>query len=174
MRGRDGERGFQRCFHESDTLENENVAARSLFNDRGALLNKMEVLYSVVVSEVAPLKWAFRRVLQMLQLYQGLFQTLSDPHGTAIGSLPPDLNALMTGACDDLHAYQEIHRMFSGDGGAVKDQIRKELGGMFESAGGMLTSLHYIKRDVEAFLARLRAEPGAWFTMKTKFGSIWR
>ena len=64
--------------------------------------------------------------------------------------------------------------MFSGAGGAVKDQIRKELGGMFESAGGMLTSLHYIKRDVEAFLARLRAEPGAWFTMKTKFGSIWR
>ncbi|EMD94718.1 hypothetical protein COCC4DRAFT_64364 [Bipolaris maydis ATCC 48331] len=135
-----------------DTLENENVVARSLLNDRAALLNKMEVLYSVV----------------------GLFQALSDPHRTTIGSLPPDLDALMTGACDDLHAYREIHGMLSNVGGAAQDQIRKELGGMSESAGGMLTSLHYIKRDVGAFLARLHAEPRAWFTMKAKFGSIWR
>ncbi|XP_014551216.1 hypothetical protein COCVIDRAFT_20496 [Bipolaris victoriae FI3] len=138
-----------------DTLENENITARSVLNDRGALLNKMEVLYSVVV-------------------YQGLFQTLSDPHMTAIGCLPPGLDALMTGASDDLHAYQEIHSMFSGVGAAMEDQIRNELGGMSESAGGMLRSLHYIKRDVEAFLARLRAEPGAWFSMKAKFGNIWR
>ncbi|EUC37703.1 hypothetical protein COCCADRAFT_22678 [Bipolaris zeicola 26-R-13] len=138
-----------------DTLENENITARSVLNDRGALLNKMEVLYSVVV-------------------YQGLFQTLSDPHMTAIGCLPPGLDALMTGASDDLHAYQEIHSMFSGVGAAMEDQIRNELGGMSESAGGMLRSLHYIKRDVEAFLARLRAEPGAWFSIKAKFGNIWR
>lgn len=157
-----------------DTLENENITARSVLNDRGALLNKMEVLYSVVVSEVAPLKRVFKRALQILQVYQGLFQTLSDPHMTAIGCLPPGLDALMTGASDDLHAYQEIHSMFSGVGAAMEDQIRNELGGMSESAGGMLRSLHYIKRDVEAFLARLRAEPGAWFSMKAKFGNIWR
>ncbi|EUC45655.1 hypothetical protein COCMIDRAFT_60734, partial [Bipolaris oryzae ATCC 44560] len=158
----------------SHACENENVAARTLLNDRGALLNKMEVVYNVVVSEVTPLKRVFKRALQMLQVYQGLFQTLSDPRFTTIGSLPPDLDALMTRARDDLNAYREVHGMFSGVGAAVEDQIREELGGMSESAGGMLKSLHYIKRDVEAFLARLRAEPGAWFIMKAKFGNIWR
>jgi hypothetical protein len=156
-----------------DTLEIENVTAASLLNDKGALLRKMELLYNVVVSEVTPLKRFFSRAFDVLRVYQKLFQTLSDPYATSIGSLPRDLDALMKGAGEDLHAYHEIHKILSGVGGVTEDQVRTELNGMSKTADGMLTSFCFIKRDVENFLARLRTEPGTWLAMKAKFGGIW-
>ncbi|USP80291.1 hypothetical protein yc1106_07565 [Curvularia clavata] len=147
-----------------------NVTSASLLNDKGVLLRKMEILYNVIVSEAAPLKRFFGRAFHVLQIYQILFQKLSDPYMTAIGSLPGELDVLMRGASEDLHAYYETHKILSSAGGVAEDQLRVELNGMSCSADGMLKSLYFIKRDVERFLERLHAEPGTWLALKARFG----
>lgn len=153
-----------------ETLESDNVTSASLLNNKEVLLRKMEILYNVVVSEAAPLKRFFSRAFHVLQIYQILFRKLSDPYVPAIGSLPAELDVLMKGASEDLHAYHEIHEVLSGPGGAAEDQLRVELNGMSRSADGMLRSLYFVKGDVESFLGRLHAEPGTWLAMKAGFG----
>ncbi|KAL6157073.1 hypothetical protein ACJQWK_06865 [Exserohilum turcicum] len=153
-----------------EKLECENTTAASLLNDKGVLLRKMELLYNVVASEISPLNRFFGRAFQMLQIYQNLFQKLSDPCVSGVGSLPQDLDALMEGAGQDIHAYHEMHEIFSYDGGMAEEHIRDELKSMSQSADAMLGSLRFIKRDVEGFLTRLHKEPGTWLAMKARFG----
>ncbi|RAR11993.1 hypothetical protein DDE82_000333 [Stemphylium lycopersici] len=153
-----------------EKLETENLSAAFLLNDKGLLLRRMEMLYNIIVSEVTPLNRFFVRAFDVLQIYQFLFQALSDPYATGVGSLPRDLDELMASATQDLHAYHELRKAFSDMGGIAEEQVRTELNGISKSADNILTSLYFIKGDVEGFLARLHREPSTWLAMKARFG----
>ena len=152
-----------------EKLETENLSTASLLNDKGLLLRRMEMLYNIIVSEVTPLNRFFVRAFDVLQIYQVLFQALSDPCATGVCSMPQDLDELMASATQDLHAYHELHKAFSDMGGMAEEQVRTELNGISKSADNMLTSLYFIKGDVEGFLARLHREPSTWLAMKAWF-----
>lgn len=153
-----------------DNLESEISSAAVLINDKAALLRQTEILHNAIFSEVAPLNRLFSRALKMLQIYQSLFQSLSDPYASGIASLPLELDPLMEGAMQDLYVYNEVHGTMCQGSGLAGEQVRTQLNGISKSASNMLESLHSIKGDVANFLARLKKEPGTWAATKAKFG----
>jgi chromosome segregation ATPase len=153
-----------------DKLEFEVSSAATSVNDKATLLRKMEILHNAIFSEVAPLNRLFSRALKVLQIYQMLFQSLSDPCNSDIASLPLELDPLIEGAMQDLYVYNEVHRTMCQDSGLAGEHIRVHLNGISKSANDMLQSLSSIKGDMANFLARLKKEPGTWAAMKAKFG----
>ncbi|KAF1829483.1 hypothetical protein BDW02DRAFT_573936 [Decorospora gaudefroyi] len=153
-----------------DTLERENSSVAASLNNKTMLLQKTETLYNMVASEVTPLNSFCNRAVQMLRIYQGLFQHLSDTRAMDIADLPQKLDDLIAGAVVDLHLYEGIHDTLSGPGGVAEEKVRMELNGIFTSAGEMLGSFNRIKADVVTFLERLHSEPTTWFAMRAKFG----
>jgi hypothetical protein len=155
-----------------DTLESEHSSAAASLNTKTALLCQQETLCNVLVSEVTPLSRFFTRAYSVLQIYQVLFQTLSDPESSGIASLPPQLDALIADASDDLEQYDGVHAALSGTGGVPEERVRAQLLGLSHSASDMLTSFQFIKHDVHAFLQRVKTEPSAWSALKEKFGML--
>jgi len=153
-----------------ESLETENCSSTALLNDKTLLLKKMETLYSVVVSEITPLNHFYARAFDMLQIFQALFKTLSNPDPSAIATLPQDLDALMTAARQDLTYYQEISNSMSGAGSLAEQEVRMQLRGIYASAKGMLMVYSVIKADIERFIGRLPSEPSTWASMKAKLG----
>ncbi|CAG5147856.1 uncharacterized protein ALTATR162_LOCUS2107 [Alternaria atra] len=153
-----------------DNLESEISSATALVNDKAALLRHTEILHNAIFSEVAPLNRLFSRAFKMLQMYQTLFQSLSNPYASGIASLPLGLDPLMEGAMQDLYVYNEVHNTMCQGSGLAGEQVRTHLNGISKSASNMLESLHSIRGDVAHFLARLQKEPGTWAAMKARFG----
>ncbi|CAI9625928.1 unnamed protein product [Alternaria burnsii] len=153
-----------------DKLEFEVSSAATSVNDKATLLRKMEILHNAIFSEVAPLNRLFSRALKVLQIYQMLFKSLSNPCSPDIASLPLELDPLIEDAMQDLYVYNEVHRTMCQDSGLAGEHIRVHLNGISKSANDMLQSLSSIKGDMANFLARLKKEPGTWAAMKAKFG----
>ncbi|EDU43563.1 PspA-IM30 domain containing protein [Pyrenophora tritici-repentis] len=153
-----------------DSLETENCSSAALLNDKTLLLNKMETLYDVVVGEITPLDNFYARTLDMLQIFQGLFQTLSNPNPAAMATLPQDLDSLMTTASQDLSYYQDLYTSLSGTGSVAEQEVCRKLHSIFTSANAMLMVFSVIKVDAERFLGRLSSEPSTWASMKAKLG----
>ncbi|KAL1800245.1 hypothetical protein ACET3X_000587 [Alternaria dauci] len=153
-----------------DKLEFEISSAATSVNDKATLLRKMEMLHNAIYSEVAPLHRLFSRALKVLQIYQLLFQSLSDPYTSDIASLPLELDPLLDSAIQDLYVYNEVHRTMCQDSGLAEEHIRTHLNGISKSAKDILQILTSIKGDVANFLARLKKEPGTWAAVKAKFG----
>ncbi|CAA9961005.1 hypothetical protein PTMSG1_04389 [Pyrenophora teres f. maculata] len=153
-----------------ESLETENCSSAALLNDKSLLLNKMETLYNVVVGEMTPLNNFYARALDMLQIFHGLFQTLSNPNPAAMATLPQDLDALMATAHQDLSYYQDLYTSLSGTGSVAEQEVRTQLHSIFTSANAMLLVFSVIKVDAERFLGRLPSEPSTWASMKAKLG----
>jgi hypothetical protein len=153
-----------------DTLESEHSSAAASLNTKTALIRQQETFYNIVVSEVTPLSRFFARACSVLQIYQVLFQTLSDPEASGITSLPPQLDALIADASDDLEQYEGVHAAVSEVGGVPEERVRSQLVDLAHSTSDMLTRFQCIKRDVHAFLQRVHTKPSAWSVLKEKFG----
>jgi predicted nucleic acid-binding Zn-ribbon protein len=153
-----------------DNLESEVSSAAASVNDKTALLRQTEILHNAIFSEVAPLNRLFSRAFKMLQIYQRLFQLLSDPYASGVAGLPLELDPLMEGAQQDLYIYNEVHRTVGQGSRLAGEQVRMHLNGISKSASDILDSLNSIKTDVANFLARIKKEPGTWATLKAKFG----
>jgi myosin heavy subunit len=152
-----------------ENLESEHCSAAASLNSSSARIRHQETLYNVIVSEVTPLNNFFRRAFSMLQIYQVLFQTLSDPSAPGIPVLPSQLESLMSAAALDLELYESVHSALREAEGVAQEQVREQLQGISGSAAEMLSSFGFIKGNVQMFLARLRREPGTWAALKATF-----
>jgi myosin heavy subunit len=148
-----------------DTIETSHADTTALLNTRTALLHHQETLYSGIVSEVTPLTRFFTRALAVLQIYQVLFQTLSDPESSGITSLPPQIDTLLSNAAEDLKQYVVVHAALSG---FPEERVRNQLHELSGSANGMLSSFRYINRDVHTFLQRVKSDPIVRAALKAK------
>lgn len=151
-------------------LESEVLSASASLNDKAALVQKTETLYNAIVSEAAPLDRFFSRAFRILNIYQILFQSLSDPNRSGTSSLPLELDPLMEGARQDLYVYEQVHRTMCEEPGLAEERARTHLNGISKSANEMMQSFNSIKADVAMFLTRLKKEPGTWAVMRAKFG----
>jgi hypothetical protein len=148
-----------------DTIETSHADTTALLNTRTALLHHQETLYSGVVSEVTPLTRFFTRAFAVLQIYQVLFQTLSDPESSGFTSLPPQIDTLLSNAAEDLEQYVIVHAALSG---IPEERVRNQLHELSGSANGMLSSFRYINRDVHPFLQRVKSNPIVRAALKAK------
>ena len=151
-------------------LESEVLSASASLNDKAALVQKTETLYNAIVSEAAPLDRFFSRAFRILNIYQILFRSLSDPAHSSTPSLPLELDPLMEGASQDLYVYEQVHRTMCEDPGLAGERARTYLNGISKSANEMMQSFNSIKADVAMFLTRLKKEPCSWVAMRAKFG----
>ncbi|KAH6872704.1 hypothetical protein BKA58DRAFT_456292 [Alternaria rosae] len=151
-------------------LESEVLSASASLNDKAALVQKTETLYNAIVSEAVPLDRFFSRAFRILNIYQILFQSLSDPNRSSTSSLPLELDPLMEGARQDLYVYEQVHQTMCEEPGLAGERARAHLNGIAKSANEMMQSFNSIKADVAMFLARLNREPGTWAAMRARFG----
>jgi chromosome segregation ATPase len=150
----------------ASTVESESEQFSETFT---TLIENLESEHNVIVSEVTPLNNFFRRAFSMLQIYQVLFQTLSDPSAPGIPVLPSQLESLMSAAALDLELYESVHSALREAEGVAQEQVREQLQGISGSAAEMLSSFGFIKGNVQMFLARLRRGPGTWAALKATF-----
>jgi chromosome segregation ATPase len=148
-----------------DTIESDHADTTALLNTRTALLHQQMSLYSGIASEVTPLQRFFTRAFEVLQIYQILFQTLSDPEASGIASLPPQLDTLLSSAAGDLEGYVVVHAALPG---IAEERVRNQLHELSGSATEMLSSFRCIKRDVHTFLQRVKSDPIIRAALKAK------
>lgn len=143
-----------------DTLEKEHTSTATTSNGKAMLLRRYENLCSAILSEITPLTQFSRHAFDMLDIYQSLFRSLSNPDSKPIASLPDSLDDIMTAAAHNLHIYQEAQRS-AGPLQVPNEEIRRQTHLLAAHAGLMYNSLDVIKDDVTTFLDRLRNAPDA-------------
>ncbi|KAG9192310.1 hypothetical protein G6011_11044 [Alternaria panax] len=171
-----------------DNLESEISSAAASVNDKAALLRQMEILYNAIFSEVAPLNRLFSRALKVLQIYQLLFQSLSDPYASGIATLPLELGPLIEGAMQDfsLALYTSGDSVDEHKPDDHEDQYDRERAMMADTPktthiGAPHTMAHMDKEAKQRrsdeqvgfiILARDNNKPDAYGTMSDTYGPL--
>lgn len=156
-----------------DTLEQDSMTTVEAFNLNSAkLLNRLDLsdqVHSTIASELALLHSFYEHTFSILDIYQFIFQNLSDPTSRIIPSIPKSLDEIMDAANDKLYSWQHVSADLHAHN-SVQGEVLCQVDDMVNVAARIYTSLESIKDFVSGFLDRLRSDPDALTTTKGLVG----
>lgn len=136
-----------------DTLEVDHASVSAAVNTKTMQLRQTAMLHDALHASLTPLNAFFGRAVEILDVYQTLFQKLSNPTCPMPPCLPRSLSSTMQLAADDLLAYQCVKKVARVDG--TGDQLEA----MAAKAGLMFEYLDVIQNDATKFLGRQHVQP---------------
>ncbi|ORY09842.1 hypothetical protein BCR34DRAFT_589045 [Clohesyomyces aquaticus] len=159
-------------------LGRENVECVEAVNRMSNHIRCMERLQIRAFTEAKILNRYYQGCLDIVHIYQCIFQQLFSPVEMEVTWLPNDLQKALQAADQECEQYKVIHEAFECEGLQHGD-VHRELAGMAFSAERLQRSLGTIAGDVGDFLNALEKTPDLFSVLRGKLGvalkrSLWR